>query len=457
MSLSFQGVWQSRGYGWILDIRIDGYTLYDSTNINCMEVESVSIKDFHNYYDRCKMLNEHQLSLYKSGDITRYTFDRLDFLPVVTKSSLDPVLNFEVLWNIFAENYAFFNLRKINWDNIYNRYRALVTDKTSDEELFDIFKRMLLPFKDTHVYLSTGQQNVLIDTIPELRKRFKNSFRLPTTRVSHRSTVDGVFLFIENELLKGFNHSPLKSACNNIVSWCVLNENIGYLNILRLFGFADTKEAINSDDLPYDGKEAGRFLKDDMTALNTAFENIIDDFQYMEAIIIDIRINGGGFDKAGLGIANRFADKSRVAYRKKAVDGDGYTESQSFHISPEGNFKFTGQVYLLISPLTLSAGEILTLCLRALPKVKTVGNNTLGILSDNLIKQLPNGWTVSLSNEIYEAHDGNIYENSGIPPDIVYPEFEEENLLKKMKQELNFALQLAQNSIKNDNEWLIKN
>jgi len=35
-----------------------------------------------------------------------------------------------------------------------------------------------------------------------------------------------------------------------------------------------------------------------------------------------------------------------------------------------------------------------------------------------LERQLPNGWTFGLSNEVYRAADGTIYEGVGIPPDL---------------------------------------
>jgi C-terminal processing protease CtpA/Prc len=35
-----------------------------------------------------------------------------------------------------------------------------------------------------------------------------------------------------------------------------------------------------------------------------------------------------------------------------------------------------------------------------------------------LEKSLPNGWQFGLSNQVYFAHDGQVYEEVGIPPDV---------------------------------------
>ena len=50
----------------------------------------------------------------------------------------------------------------------------------------------------------------------------------------------------------------------------------------------------------------------------------------------------------------------------------------------------------------------------------SVGNHTVAIWSDALS---PNGerrlrWSIGLSNEVYVAVDGNLYEGRGIPPNI---------------------------------------
>ncbi|PFG52567.1 MULTISPECIES: hypothetical protein [unclassified Marinobacter] len=44
-----------------------------------------------------------------------------------------------------------------------------------------------------------------------------------------------------------------------------------------------------------------------------------------------------------------------------------------------------------------------------------IGEPTQGILSDTLERHLPNGWHLTLSNEIYRAYDGQLYEDVSIP------------------------------------------
>lgn len=79
---------------------------------------------------------------------------------------------------------------------------------------------------------------------------------------------------------------------------------------------------------------------------------------------------------------------------------------------------YTKPVYLVISDITVSAAEIFVLCMKDLPRVKTIGKPTRGALSDILGKSLPNGWDFGLSNEIYLDSSGVCFEAKGIPPNI---------------------------------------
>ena len=52
-----------------------------------------------------------------------------------------------------------------------------------------------------------------------------------------------------------------------------------------------------------------------------------------------------------------------------------------------------------------------------------IGENTQGVFSDVLGRQLPNGWRFGLPNEIYRTADGTIFDLVSIPPDIEVPAF----------------------------------
>ena len=75
-------------------------------------------------------------------------------------------------------------------------------------------------------------------------------------------------------------------------------------------------------------------------------------------------------------------------------------------------------VTVLISEQTVSAGETAAAAFRTLPNATLIGQPTQGALSDVLQKKLPNGWTFTLSNEVFTMVDGTIPEGKGVVPHI---------------------------------------
>jgi len=89
----------------------------------------------------------------------------------------DPEKNFEELWKTFNDRYPFFEERNVDWKKQYETYRAKVTSKTGDDELFDIFCEMLGPLNDGHVSLiaKTSEDRERRFT-PEKKPRFWREF-----------------------------------------------------------------------------------------------------------------------------------------------------------------------------------------------------------------------------------------------------------------------------------------
>ena len=179
-------------------------------------------------------------------------------------------------------------------------------------------------------------------------------------------------------------------------------------------------------------------------------DSIVRDLSDARAFIIDIRFNGGGKDDASLAFLHPFVDATDKAFTKKAKLENGYTKPQEITLAtPEHSFD--GPIFLLTSPQTASAAEIMTLASMSSPRVTRIGSATEGIFSDMLDRVMPNGWTYSLSNEVYQDLNLNNYESKGIPPhhDLGYPRDSREmyeSLAEEMKngdKAIEMALRLA--------------
>ena len=88
------------------------------------------------------------------------------------------------------------------------------------------------------------------------------------------------------------------------------------------------------------------------------------------------------------------------------------------YFSPEGVLWGDRPVTVLTSRNTASAAEIAVMALGELPNVTVIGEPTYGIFSNGYPCQLPNGWILQLSTEIYTTSTGINYEQQGYPADI---------------------------------------
>ena len=134
--------------------------------------------------------------------------------------------------------------------------------------------------------------------------------------------------------------------------------------------------------------------------------------------------------------------------RADAADPSQWTKAQPSLVSPSGKPGFEGPVIELIGIHSVSAAETFTQALMGRrPQVLRVGENTQGVFSDVLQRQLPNGWKFGLPNERFIT-DGKSYDGPGIPPDIKVPVFSANDLESGIDSAIEKALALLA-----DGQW----
>ena len=124
-NLSTNGIWESIGSGWVLQIKDStAYHFYDITSISCLPKRSGKFEELQ------KSLTLKNDTLYLQKGVITYRFIRRDKLPELCispfeeKKSRDPRYNFEVFAETVKEHYAFLELNKINWDDVYKHKKA---------------------------------------------------------------------------------------------------------------------------------------------------------------------------------------------------------------------------------------------------------------------------------------------------------------------------------------------
>lgn len=412
------GIWVSSGYGYAVDARSGGIRLYHIAGDVCVENPpgELSAVDFFDLYRR---ENAQTLRLSSKLDPFEFTFSRVDALPAHCLASTPdtPPGNFHAFATYFAEHYAFFDLYGVDWVARMAEARQRVTRDTGDRDLFELMSELLGPLKDSHIKVEAdidGEKRVH-DGNPGKTDRAVAAWGerngLGSREAVGRFRRAYWFDDIRDDLLGGTG----VVTGNGRIQYGMVAPDVGYIAVVSMGGFIDVEPDAAAEEL---------------VALDAAMDDAFSLFEDKGArsAILDLSLNTGGYDFVGLAIAGRFAAERRIAYTRRAGD-DPFAEEFTIHVEPFDGLRFTRPVYVLTSDLTKSAGEVGALAMRALGNVTHVGERTRGAFSTILTKHLPNGWVLSLSNEVYTDPAGVVWEGQGIEPEVEMPVFDQRDPL----------------------------
>lgn len=152
----------------------------------------------------------------------------------------------------------------------------------SEDELLTVLSTMVEPLEDGHILIITGEQNGQLTGYS------------PGRSPAWAEAEDDLAGIIINTYL---TEDIIPFAQGGLV-YSQLSDGIGYLNITRMEDFSE------------DGSDQ-EALADVLPRINTLLNNAS-----LEALIIDIRFNGGGTDENSAQIASYFTDTARTVYTK---------------------------------------------------------------------------------------------------------------------------------------------
>ncbi|NQZ06832.1 MAG: S41 family peptidase [Algicola sp.] len=401
VSVEKRGIWQTQGYGYILDVDENKVTIFDVTQKHCLlnKEHSGSFSAAN-----LKLINDNR-AVFDWRSLHPVTLNRLSQLPQkCQKNSLepnkfDPVQVFDIYWQTFSEHYAYSEQKNIDWHKQYAKWRAKVSFTTTEKQLIGVIRQFLKVLDDRHAFLFSADDDVLAysnakDSILNARVRVGFEQR---QGVAHFGRYFDKVVKSWNETVKSYFVDGFEPQYLYNNFWLgQLPNQLSYLEVEDMSGFATL-----------DGMAA------DLVAVDEAFNKILPSIIGSKGLVLDLRYNGGGEDLVVERLLSYFIDKPLTIGAKSNKMAEGFSSMRPIVIQPVKRLNYTGPIVVLTSVATASAAELFTLGLSARGNVSFIGESSNGAYSDMLFKSLPNGWQFSLSNEVYVDLKGKSYEVEG--------------------------------------------
>ena len=282
--------------------------------------------------------------------------------------TVNPRENFEALWKILDENYCFFDYKAIDWDEVHSRYAVQIQDSMNQFELFDLMAKMLSELKDGHTNLYSSFN---VARYWDWYKDYPPNFY---------EELNDAYLGKDYKIAGGMEYKK------------IANDRIGYV---RYSSFSSTLGESNLDYMFYHFKEC-------------------------QALVIDIRNNGGGSLANSERFASRFIqEKTNVGYimHKTGKGHNDFSEPYPIVVEPTERIRWLRPVIVLTNRHCYSAANDCVMKMRIFPHFTIMGDKTGGGSGFPFTSELPNGWSVRFSACPMLDNEKQLTE-FGIEPDI---------------------------------------
>jgi len=274
---------------------------------------------------------------------------------------------YEEFWHHVYENYIYFNIKGVDWNEVYERHGSSLHELTTDQELFEAIELSLLELKDTH-----------------------NNLLTPLGRGRVHNYKDGYDIYFDKELVE---RTYIKGTFEQVGSF-----NYGQINETTQYVYVPKMENIRS-------------LRGLLRSITT---------ERTKSVIIDLRNNpGGNSNEVPLLLGDFVKDKTYLGgyIEKSGPNIDDLTDPISIYAEPSSTHNYNGKVIILTNRVGYSATTYMAAMCKGLPNFTIVGQVTGGGGGGNAGFELSNGWLVSVSVSDFVDKEGSSIE-LGVEPDV---------------------------------------
>jgi len=360
--------------------------------------------------------------------------------------------DFGVFWHFVADEYAYFDQKRVDWPRVLEVYGPEAAAATDDGAFLGVLERALAALYDPHAHFDTNTRDSprLVPSDTDLWAQWRDGEAVVTdVRAGSNAAAAGlrpgaVIRQIDGrpvaEVVRNRMPQALRGADPAARDWALRAALAGtHAGPVRLTveveghpvpfeftpGVARPATLLTLDTLRHDVGyvRVNNSLGD--AGLIAAFDSALAALRGTRGLVLDLRDTPSGGNTTGArGIMSRLVETERPYQRHELVAEErafGVRRVWVEYVEPRGPFTYTQPVVVLVGRWTGSMGEGLAVGLDGMGRATVVGTPMAGLLGAISERELPNtGIVVRVPTERLTHVDGSPRE-AFVPPVLVAP------------------------------------